>query len=275
MITSVEERCWSMSGKYLLALASSAVFLAGCGGGDEGANSASFSGVEFTNLVKKTNFSQGFPGLYSDYLYGKTLDQNGTVRFDTSSQIPLYYVSATGANPPAEITKAVDHIESRLGDIFTDFQLLTEDLSVYRDTAYPNENRGNSLYSEASFKNNHGIIGGLVIAKGSAFYSSEWASNPQEMCGNASIGPYTGSMSLVVNPDTHTYSSDSLLWVNMGNGQCSWDSQMTTHEMAHSMGMFAHLEGYFGLWSEVAMDILATLYSNPAGTSFSELQRAG
>lgn len=263
-----------MNGKYLAVFASGIVVLAGCGGGDGGSAPTTVGGDEFASLVKETNFVQGFPSLYSDYLDGQKLVQNGTVRFDTTNQIPLYYVSLEGTQPPTAVVEAVNQIESRLGNIFTDFHLLTDDLSGYRDLSFPTENRGNYTYSEASFKNAHGIIGGLVFSQGTAYYSTEWANDPQEMCGNASIGPYTGNLSLVVNPATHTYSASSLLWVNMGNGQCSWDYQMAKHEMAHAMGMFSHLDGYFGLWSETAMDILATLYSNSAGTPFNELQKA-
>ncbi|MGF1688451.1 hypothetical protein L4C36_17485 [Photobacterium japonica] len=82
------------------------------------------------------------------------------------------------------------------------------------------------------------------MAQGAGFYSKEFGDNP-------------GSM--------------ALLWVNMGNGQCNWDSDIVTHEAAHAMGMFNHLDGYFGSWSTTAMDVLATLYGNPAGTPYSSL----
>jgi len=52
------------------------------------------------------------------------------------------------------------------------------------------------------------------------------------------------------------------------------DSDMTVHELAHGMGIFAHVEPYFGLWTNTAMDALDTIYSNLAGTPFASLTPA-
>lgn len=251
-----------------------ALILAGCGSSSSGDASAPSPAnpSEINALVKETNFSTGFPGLYSDVLYGSTLNQQGIVRFDISSKIPLYYVSNDGSPAPQKIVKGVEKIEARLGDIFSDVQLLAEDLSPYRDTAYPNENRGDGSYDETTFKNNHGITGGLVLSVDTAYYSSDETNDHQTMCGNASIAPYDGSVSLVIDAASHTYSNDTLLWVKLGNNQgCNWDTDMVVHEMAHAMGMYQHLDDYFGSWSSTAMDILATLYSNDAGTPFDDL----
>lgn len=198
--------------------------------------------------------------------------QTGTVRFDTTSQIPLYYVSSSGSDAPTSIKTAYSNLEARLGDIFTDITPVAADLSVYRDTSYTNENRGNNTFDADSFNSAHGISYGIIISEGTAYYSSEYSDDPQNMCGNASTGPYTGSLSVDIDSNTHQYASDTVLWVNMGNNQCSWGYEMVMHETAHNLGMFDHLDDdYFGLWSSTAMNVLATLYANPAGTPYSDL----
>jgi hypothetical protein len=58
----------------------------------------------------------------------------------------------------------------------------------------------------------------------------------------------------------------------MGNGQCDWDADMVTHETAHNMGMVNHITDHFGLWTNTAMNILATMYNNPAGTLFDDIE---
>ncbi|OEE83124.1 hypothetical protein A1OQ_19280 [Enterovibrio norvegicus FF-162] len=255
--------------KKASVLALSAVLIAACG--EDEAKTESVDEQKLSSLVKQTNYSTNFPPLFSDVIWGSTLDQQGTVRFDAAEQIPLYYVSKDGSNPPAVISNAVNTIEARLGNIFSDFTLVTEDLSVYRDNSLAHENVGNGSFNANEFKNSHGILGGLVIAQGTGFYSKGFSDSPQNMCANASMAPYDGSMALLIDPTSYTYAGDTLLWVNMGNGQCSWDSDIVVHEMAHAMGMYNHLDGYFGSWSTTAMDILATLYGNPAGTAYSSL----
>lgn len=254
--------------KKVSVLALSTLLLTACGS-DE-AKTESVDDQKLLSLVQKTNYSTGFPPLFSDNMWGSAFEQRGTVRFDISEQIPLYYVSKDGLHPPAVIVNGIKAIEDRLGNIFSDFTPITEDLSVYRDSNSPEENVGNDSFSAGDFKNRHGIIGGLVVAQGTGFYSKVFSDNPQEMCANASTAPYNSSMALLIDPAS-TYANDTLLWVNLGNGQCSWDSDIVTHEAAHAMGMFNHLDGYFGSWSVTAMDVLSTLYGNPASTPYSSL----
>lgn len=245
------------------------LFLAGCGSEDSD-NSA--SAEDINNLVKQTNFSNGFPTLDTDKQFGfAPLEQRGVVRFDTTSQIPLYYVSKNGNQPPQNVIDGVTRIESRLGDIFTDFMLISEDVSQYRDDGIPDQSISNYTYNHNTFTNTHGIRGGVIISLDSAFFSHQYG-DAKSMCANASIAPYSGSMGLVVDDNTHTYTEDNLLWVNMGNNHgCSWDSNIVTHEIAHAMGMYTHLDGYFGSWSVTAMNVLATMYSNNAGTPYDSL----
>lgn len=236
-------------------------------------DSAPASDDELNALVEQTNRAiEGFPNLYRDERKDTYIEQYGTVRFDTRDKINLYYASSDGSAPSADITGAIDRIETRLGDIFTDVQILTEDLTAFRDDRFPEQNITNYTYDETTFKNHHQIIGGIVISTGAAYYDTDFSSDPDSMCANASSAPYSGSLSVVVDPTPHTYNDTTLLWVNMGNGQCEWGQDMVVHEIAHAMGMFHHLDDYFGLWSETAMRILSTLYGNPAGTPYDELQ---
>lgn len=239
--------------------------LVGCGSSDDDDKTADTS--EIPALVKRTNFD-------ATVVYREMSDysqQTALVRFDTSSQIPIYYVSTDGSNPPASIENGVKVIEQRLGDIFTDFNLITDDVSVFKDGANSSENVGNGTYDPTAFKLKHGIVNGLVFSVGSGYYSNTYSNDPQNMCANASDAPYSGGLTIKIDANTHLYDSNHLGWVNMGNGQCNWDAEMVTHETAHSMGMFAHIEPYFGLWSPTAMNILATIYNNPAGTPYHSL----
>jgi len=252
-----------------------AVVLTGCISEEESAGSgldAPQKALEsmISDLVKESNYQPSYVQL-TDSVTLSAYNQVDTVRFDTTSQIPLYYVSVNGSAPSQQIIQGFQKLEERLGNIFTDFTPVTADLSIYKDLAYPNENRGNGTFDPANFNAINGITSGLVVAEGTAFYSTQYASNPQEMCGNASTGPYSGSLAMSINPTTGLYASDTVLWLNMGNGQCNWDYQMVMHETAHNMGMFNHLDEYFGLWSETAMNVLATLYSNPARTEYGNL----
>lgn len=259
------------------ALLGTTVLMAGCGSSDDGKSNSSTKSVsnsELITFIQSTNVSQGTPYLHNSSrnpLFAGNEKQERTIRFDTAGKIPLYYVSVDGSQPPAKISNAITTIESRLGDIFADFTLITEDLSVFRDDSRSSENVGNGKYDEAAFKARHGIIGGMVLSTGTGFYDKTYSSSPQNMCANSSDAPYTGNNNIVVNETTHTYSTQELMWSNMGHDRCSWSSDMAVHEIAHGMGMYAHVEPYFGLWSTTAMDALDTIYSNPAGTLFADL----
>lgn len=229
------------------------------------------SDSELLALIEESNYADRFPYL-ADESTGLQINQRGLVRFDTTSKIPLYYVSDGGHTPPTNISNAITNLENRLGDIFTDFTLINEDISTYKDLSRPTENVGNGNYDEATFKGNHGIIGGLVISEGSGYYDSGMAPDPQSMCANASIAPYSGGISIQIYGNTHTYTETTLMWANLGNGQCSWDSDIVVHEIAHAMGMFKHVDhDHFGKWGSTAMDMLDTMYKNLAGTPFNAL----
>ncbi len=259
--------------KKTILVSALAVILTGCLSEEE---SSGFDAPQkapessIATLLEQSNYQPSYVRL-TDSVTLSSYNQVGTVRFDTTSQIPLYYVSANGNLPPQQIILGFQKLEERLGNIFTDFTPVTADLSSYRDLTYPSENRGNGTFDSASFYATNGITSGLVVAEGTAFFSTQYASNPQEMCANASTGPYSGSLAININPTTGLYESDTVLWLNMGNGQCTWDYQMVMHETAHNMGMFTHLDEYFGLWSDTAMNVLATLYRNPARTSYTDL----
>ncbi len=271
--------------KKLLGLSTSLlVLLTGCssGGGDSDKD-YSASPDELRELVRATN--DDFPimgGSYKTY-GGEHFVRNGTVRFDTTQPIPLYFVSANGAAAPAAISQAVSELESRLGDIFTDITPVTADLTEFRDqTAQGNqpsttwydvyEDGDGSLRPYAmKFLEDHGLSYGIVIAVNTGYWPA--GADPSHYCANASTAPYSGSLSIYADPLTHQVSNDFVGWVNMGNGACSWGTEMVKHEIAHMLGMYNHHyeNDIFGLWSDTAMDILATLYANPAGTDYDEL----
>ncbi|MBM7035397.1 hypothetical protein [Vibrio ulleungensis] len=203
------------------------------------------------------------------YLHG--LDQRGTVRFDTTSSIPLYYVTDVGQSVPKSILESVEVMRNQLGVSFSEIQVLNEDIEQYRNFWHAEENIGNGEYSEDDFKLTHGITGGIVFSIDSAFYSHQYTTNPNTMCANAGQGPYDGGLSINVDTNTHTFEPSTLLWVNLGNRQCSWDKGIVLHEMAHALGLFHHFD-YFGKWNTTSMAVLKMLYRNPAGTPFYALQ---
>ena len=133
------------------------------------------------------------------------------------------------------------------------------------------KNRGNGTFDASTFNSTYGVTTGLVISEGTAYYSSEYSDDPQNMCANATSAPYDGGLTVSIDPNTSLYASNAVLWVNMGNGQCDWGYEMVMHETAHTMGMFDHLDDYFGLWSDTAMNVLATLYSNAGGTEYTNI----
>ncbi|UGA53482.1 hypothetical protein [Vibrio sp. VB16] len=257
--------------KTLLALITGLV-ISGCDD-DSSSSSNSISKAsesDISSLVEATNYTPSATTL-TDSGTMSTYSQTGIVRFDTTAQIPLYYVSSNSSSAPDSIVTAFSNLEDRLGDIFTDITVITADLSVYRDTNYSNENRGNGTFDASTFNSTYGVATGLVISEGTAYYSSEYSNDPQNMCANASSAPYYGGLSISIDPNTSLYASDTVLWLNMGNGQCDWDYKMVMHETAHNMGMFDHLDDYFGLWSDTAMNVLGTLYSNAGGTEYTNL----
>lgn len=218
-----------------------------------------------SSYLESSNQSiNGFP-----YLQG--LNQIGTVRFDTSTTIPTYFVTKSGSNVPSSITDSIQVMNHQLDASFGQIQVINDDLTPYRDVNFPDQNRGNGLYNEHQFKNLHNISGGIIFSIDTAFFSHQYTTNPSTMCANASIGPYDGGISISVDPSTHTFDPNTLMWVNLGNRKCSWDNGIVLHEMAHALGLFHHFD-YFGKWNTTSMAVLKLLYRNPAGTPFYALQ---
>lgn len=219
---------------------------------------------ELVSLLSSSNKAvNGHPGLWGN-------DADTTVRFDTSSDIPVYYVSNGGGMVPDVIRESVNVMSNQLGIRFSEFVVLDEDLSQYRDSNYPNQNVGNYRFNKGTFQSRHGINGGIVFAIDTAFYSHQYSFSPSTMCANASHAPYDGGMAIDIDSNTQTYRSDTLLWVNLGNRQCSWDKAIVLHEMAHVLGLFQHFE-YYGSWNTTSMAVLKLLYRNHPGTPFHSL----
>lgn len=271
-----------MSKKFLALSTSLVVLLTACssGGSDDDYNATP---DEIRELVRAVN--DDFQIIWGSY---QTTDQphqthpvrNGTIRFDTDKPIPLYFVSADGSSAPAAISQAVHELEERLGDIFTEIKPVKADLSVFKDQSSPG-NEPSPTWLEPDwdsgqtkgmkFLADHGLSYGIAIAVNTGYRPA--GADPRNFCANASIAPYSGAVRIYADPETHLVADDFVGWVNMGNGVCKWGKEMVKHELAHMLGMYNHhyQNDIFGLWSDTAMDILATLYANPAGTDFSEL----
>ncbi len=270
--------------RKLLGLSTSLLALltacsSGGGGSDDDYSAAP---DELRELVRAVN--DGIQPIWSRFQTSEGSEpvaQNGTLRFDTTQPIPLYFVSADGAEAPATITQAVSELESRLGDIFTDITPVQADLSVFKDQDSQGnepsniwseqEESGSSQTNGIKFLAEHGLAYGIAIAVDTGYWPA--GADPSQYCANASIAPYSGSLFIYADPQTHLMSDDFVGWVNMGNGVCRWGTEMVKHELAHILGMYMHYyaNDIFGLWSNTAMDILATLYANPAGTDYDEL----
>ena len=277
-----------MSKKFLGLSTSLVVLLTACSSGGGGGSDDNYNATpnEIRELVRAVN--DDFQIIWGSY---QTTDQphqthpvrNGTIRFDTTQPIPLYFVSADGSSAPAAISQAVHELETRLGNIFTEITPVKADLSVFKDQGSPgNEeawpsptwrelDQDSGQTKGMKFLADHGLSYGIAIAVNTGYLPA--GGDPSNYCANASIAPYSGALWIHADPETHLVANDFVGWVNMGNGVCKWGKEMVKHELAHMLGMYHHhyQNDIFGLWSDTALDILATLYANPAGTDFSEL----
>ena len=204
--------------------------------------------------------------------------QTGTVRFSKETLIPLYYISQDGSEPDPQIVQAIDNLEGRLGDVFTDIYNVTGDVEQFRDTSSVG-NTSNGKWDQlthdadkedtngAEFLHQLSITNGLIISVGTAYNPDP--SQYKDMCANFSNQPYSGGVAIEFTAD-HKYKSDFVGWINLGGPQTvgCWDTEIVMHETAHSMGLTEHFAPYFGKWSKTAMDVLATLYSNEPNTPF-------
>ncbi|MDR9825759.1 hypothetical protein RCJ22_09100, partial [Vibrio sp. FNV 38] len=211
----------------------------------------------------------GHPWL-QDSSTGGMLQQRGTVRFDTTVSIPTYFITNSGNSVPAVILESVEVMRNQLGVDFSSIKVINEDLTPYRDTNSPNENKPNGSFNSHSFQSRHGINGGIIFSIDTAFYSHQWSTDPSLMCANAGQGPYDGGLNIAIDNNTHTFRDDTVVWVNLGNRQCSWDKGIVLHEMAHALGLFQHFD-YFGKWNTTSMAVLKLLYRNAPGTPFDTL----
>jgi hypothetical protein len=168
----------------VLLLSATLLSLTACGGGDDGGNSDSISGTSslessaesdaaIKDFVRETNYPNNLGVFNSNLTDEEIADWDDTpvssfinldvsmVRFGVNTQIPIYYVSADGSNPPQDIIDGIAKIEASLGDIYTDFTLVTADLSVYKDPNYPDENRaitGDGAFDITEFNTRFGAL---------------------------------------------------------------------------------------------------------------------
>ena len=260
-------------------LSASIIALTACGGGDD--NAENLTTEQVLSLARNTNSAnQNYPDSATNELLMKTPEAvtyylgDGVLRWSTETQIPLYFVSIDGANPPQTLIDGVAQLESRLGDIFTDFKILTWDVQQYRDTNASDENMGNGTFDKAFFMAQNNLSeGGMILSIDSGYYDKQYSNSAQNMCANSSIAPFSGTLQILWDKTGYTYSKENLIWTNMGNNHgCKWNTQTVMHELAHGMGMYQHFEPQFGSWSDGAFDVLATLYHNAPGTKWADLQ---
>lgn len=85
-------------------------------------------------------------------------------------------------------------------------------------------------------------------------------------CANVSTKPYSGNP---IAPDWKNEISSTLVYVNVGNGNCEVSEDLISHEFGHALGLANHFEG-FGIGAAVSVeywDTLATLYNNTPSTT--------
>jgi hypothetical protein len=100
-------------------------------------------------------------------------------------------------------------------------------------------------------------------------YVPPGSTNYAGYCANVSTGPNLGNMIL---PDAQNGIASMPVFINLGNGRCDVTQDIVTHEFGHALGLSSHFSGFGNDGPAQAMvDVLATLYGNPAGTAASAL----
>ncbi len=233
-------------------------------------NASSAESYKIDELVRMTNDVNEYKGGMLFSPNNQPLKQKGLVRFDTSREIPLYFVQEMNGEIPQEILVAVERVEQLLGNIFSDFKTLRYDTS--------------SEFNAASFSQTTGVSGGLVVSVGTGYSNSNDLSISQSSCANVGVGPNTGNLFFWVDPETGLYLENTILWINIGRDQCEWDVDLVVHEFAHALGMFKHIDCVFSdgsqntqcqpapSWSPKAEEVLRAIYRNSANTPYSALQ---
>lgn len=263
--------------KQIMLLSAISLGLVGCEIEEE-SDEKSLSTDDIKTIVQQTNINATFPDRMSEEYwryYGDPLVtmsssppgnipedlpefiQTGIVRWDTTSAIPVYYVSRDGGEVNSDVEKGVRQLEDRLGNIFTSVIKISE---PFVDQATFLSNPADYL---RDFYNRHGINYGIVIGMNLVRDSGS-----SQLCASAAGMPYATGNGVPVETNTHLVSKEYVGWVNIGESGCSWDEDWIKHEMSHLLGLYEHFEDQgFGLWSDNAMDVVATIYSNPAGTA--------
>lgn len=233
-------------------------------------NNASAEVYTINELVRMTNDVTNDKSAMLFATRDQTLEQKGVVRFNTSREIPLYFIQKSDEKVPAKIVGAVDQVEQLVGNIFSDFRKLRYDTT--------------SKFDEASFRQKTGVSGGLVVSVGTAYHEPNDTNAFQTHCANVGVGPNDSNLFFGVDPETGLYQANTILWINVGHAQCKWNEDMIVHEFAHALGMFKHIDCVFSdgnqsekscsapSWSPKAEEILRAIYRNPANTPYSSLQ---
>ncbi|MBC7001461.1 hypothetical protein BIZ37_02735 [Photobacterium sp. BZF1] len=197
-----------------------------------------------------------------------SLDQNpveteGVIwRHDVSEDnlVPVYY-AVIGDDAKEEIdprvTEGLKGIEAAID------RKVFEDKGFIRFSDADVTNFSTIDYSDAIGRGK----GGLIISVGTAHQVSK---NGEIMCGSVTSAPYiAGSPNMIVDTNGVLQSDKGWVWLNLGNDNCGFDTNIVKHELAHYfMQHDGHFDG-FGengdTFSESTEAVLHTIYNNAIG----------
>ena len=122
------------------------------------------------------------------------------------------------------------------------------------------------------------VSGGLIISYGSNFRS------PVDQCNlfkaNATVAPYISDIQTYLIDEDGYFSPNNWLWVNLGqayetcNNMSAISRELIVHEVAHIVGMAAHISGFgdeSGIWSTGSAAVLKAIYAAPTNTPYQQL----
>lgn len=173
--------------------------------------------------------------------------------------VPVYY-AVIGADGKEEVdlrvTEGLNSIESAMG-----FKVFNNKGFIHFDDV---SDFSSIDYSDANDRGK----GGLIISVGTAHQVTK---NGEIMCGSVSAAPHiAGSPDMIVDTNGTLQSDKGWVWLNLGNENCGFDSNIVKHELAHYfMDYSEHFNGFGengATYSESTEAILHTIYNNPIGT---------
>ncbi|MEZ9708762.1 hypothetical protein AB4254_08825 [Vibrio breoganii] len=235
--------------------------LLGCDTEDQ--SSTRLSQNEIRSFLLETNIETDSPIRYTSHPSVPNINKT-SVRFDISQTIPIYFVSSDGDDPHPTIKDAFTDIERTIErPTFTSWNLVSHDLTEFRDDTNPNENKPNGTFPTSDFYDTHGIQYGIVVATNTAPQISP--THGTSLCNTMSIYPYHDTAQIKYDENTNYYTQDNILWINLGNSKCVVSKEDIKHYVAQALGLYKPLATYFNPWSYGAEQLLFNLYLNEAG----------